>query len=36
LPGLETLDARLAEIAARLQQAEVTAAGHAMQPVRRA
>jgi localization factor PodJL len=32
LPGLETLDARLADIAARLQQAEVTAAGHAMQP----
>jgi localization factor PodJL len=33
LPGLETLDARLSEIAARLQQAEVSAAGHAMQPV---
>jgi localization factor PodJL len=32
LPGLETLDARLAEIAARLQQAEVYAAGHAMNP----
>lgn len=32
LPGLETLDARLAEIAARLQQAEVNAAGHAMHP----
>jgi len=33
LPGLETLDARLADIAHKLQQAEVTAAGHAMQPV---
>jgi len=33
LPGLETLDARLADIAAKLQQAEVSAAGHAMQPV---
>lgn len=33
LPGLETLDARLAEIADRLQQAEVSAAGNAMQPV---
>ncbi|WP_417423347.1 peptidoglycan-binding protein [Hoeflea sp.] len=32
LPGLETLDARLADIAAKLQQAEVTAAGYAMQP----
>lgn len=32
LPGLETLDARLSEIAARLQQAEVNAAGHAMHP----
>ncbi|MEM5471447.1 peptidoglycan-binding protein [Hoeflea sp. AS60] len=33
LPGLETLDARLADIATKLQQAEVSAAGHAMQPV---
>ena len=33
LPGLETLDARLAEIADRLQQAEVSAAGNVMQPV---
>ncbi len=33
LPGLETLDARLADIAHKLQQAEVTAAGNAMQPV---
>ncbi|AKI02312.1 putative peptidoglycan binding protein,Sel1 repeat protein [Hoeflea sp. IMCC20628] len=31
-PGLETLDARLAEIASKLQQAEVSAAGMAMQP----
>lgn len=33
LPGLETLDARLAEIADRLQRAEVSGAGNAMQPV---
>ena len=33
MPGLETLDARLADIAHKLQQAEVTAAGNAMQPV---
>jgi len=33
LPGLETLDARLADIAHKLQQAEVTAASNAMQPV---
>ncbi|WP_417418057.1 peptidoglycan-binding protein [Hoeflea sp.] len=33
LPGLETLDARLAEIANRLQQAEISAAGNALQPV---
>lgn len=33
LPGLETLDARLADIAHKLQQAEATAAGNAMQPV---
>ncbi|WP_422372585.1 peptidoglycan-binding protein [Hoeflea sp.] len=32
LPGLETLDARLADISSRLQQAEVAAAGHAMHP----
>jgi len=33
LPGLETLDARLADIASKLQQAELTAAGVAMQPM---
>ena len=33
LPGLETLDARLADIASKLKQAEVTAAGIAMQPM---
>tara|TARA_R110002020_G_scaffold18929_25_gene65424 strand:+ start:1917 stop:5897 length:3981 start_codon:yes stop_codon:yes gene_type:complete len=33
LPGLETLDAKLADIAAKLQQAELTAAGIAMQPM---
>lgn len=33
LPGLESLDAKLADIAAKLQQAELTAAGIAMQPV---
>jgi localization factor PodJL len=33
LPGLETLDARLAEIADRLQQAEISTAGNAMHPV---
>ena len=33
LPGLETLDARLADIAHKLQQAEVFAAGNIMQPV---
>ncbi|WP_299865845.1 peptidoglycan-binding protein [uncultured Hoeflea sp.] len=32
LPGLETLDARLTDIASKLQQAEVSAAGYAMQP----
>ncbi|WP_421778855.1 peptidoglycan-binding protein [Hoeflea sp.] len=32
LPGLETLDARLADIASKLQQAEVAAAGNAMHP----
>lgn len=32
LPGLETLDARLADISSRLQQAEVAAAGNAMHP----
>ncbi|MDP2119993.1 MAG: hypothetical protein Q8K28_08825, partial [Hoeflea sp.] len=33
LPGLETLDAKLADIASKLQQAELTAAGIAMQPM---
>ncbi|OCW56389.1 SEL1-like repeat protein [Hoeflea olei] len=33
LPGLETLDARLADIASKLQRAELSAAGIAMQPV---
>lgn len=33
LPGLETIDARLADIAHKLQQAEITTAGQAMQPV---
>ena len=33
LPGLETLDAKLADIASKLQQAELTAAGNAMQPM---
>ncbi|MEQ8481862.1 MAG: peptidoglycan-binding protein [Hoeflea sp.] len=32
LPGLETLDARLADIASRLQQAELASAGNAMHP----
>ena len=33
LPGLETLDAKLADIASKLQQAELNAAGIAMQPM---
>jgi len=33
LPGLETLDARLADIASKLQQAEMSAADMAMQPM---
>jgi len=33
LPGLESLDAKLADIAHKLQQAELTAAGIAMQPM---
>jgi len=33
LPGLETLDARLADIASKLKQAEVTAAGLAIHPI---
>lgn len=33
MPGLETLDARLADIASKLQQAELSAASMAMQPV---
>tara|TARA_R110002050_G_scaffold206296_1_gene342000 strand:- start:35390 stop:39355 length:3966 start_codon:yes stop_codon:yes gene_type:complete len=33
LPGLETLDAKLADISSKLQQAELTAAGIAMQPM---